>query len=852
MCPVVRAPFVVPNQPVKMMSSVTKKDRKRIAQHTQRRLAFEKLENRRVFAGVTFSFSGGYATITGTNSGETIEVRDVSGNLGLNVNGSPIPIPVVSTASTVGVVIYGGDGNDTLVLNNNLGAKLGFLYGQGGDDSLNGGLGLDRLYGGAGLDSYDGGAAGQDNIFSDPDDYVAGVINANGGAGPESDYLYLSAATNVVLTNAMQIEVVFGSEEADGITASAVTFALQLYGMGGDDVIVGGTAGDLILGGAGNDLLNGTSGNDTYRPGLGNDQIIATNDTLSYRDVPTGLTIDILGNTITGAGVNSVISGVILHVEGTSFNDTIIGNASANNISGRGGDDIIEGRGGADRLSGDAGIDTVIYTNSPVGVIAYLSGSPGVGGDAAGDTIFDVENLTGSPFNDTLEGNALSNVLKGGAGDDILFGGGGDDTLYGENGNDTIYGDDVNKLTLNTVGKTTVMQNANVKSLVVDGFTVTGAAYQGNPLSGPMTFSTPANIALNTNQPTNGLGVNSNFSFSGGQNDGGNFSLGTRSVDNTGNDEVIRFAMPAGKLGVSGTMTLELRFLGSAGASLHVKMFNGTNEVGNQTYHGLGAGAASASNVPLNFVAGSAFDRFEMYVLDNGPDGGVDAALVHIMKVDIIEQSTGAGNDLVYGGNGNDTLIGGGGDDTLFGEGGNDFLVGQGGNDILYGGDVGSNDRDTMNGGDGDDQFYADASDIDGAGVLLVIAGAGNDRVDPRSGTAGPVNWIIPAGIETLAGTDFNDVLNAAGVANGLRIFGNDGDDTITGGSGADFLYGGNGNDVILGGAAVDVIFGEAGDDTLDGGNDGVVDILDGGLGTDTGSLNSGPADLLTNIEVTI
>ena len=589
------------------MKTHTKRNRKLLAQRSQRRLAFEKLENRRVFAGVTFSFSGGYATVTGTSSGETIEVRDNSGNLGLQVNGSPVAIPVVSTASTIGVVIYGGEGNDTLILNNNLGAKFGFLYGQVGDDSLNGGLGLDRLYGGTGLDSFDGGAAGQDNIFSDPDDYVSGSINANGGPGPESDYLYLSAATTIILTNAMQLEMVFGSEGPDVINASAVSSSLQLYGMGGNDLITGGTAGDILFGGDGDDTLNGTSGNDTYRPGLGMDTIIATNDSISYREVQTGLTIDILGNTITGTGVNSTITGVILHVEGTSFNDTIIGNSFANNISGRGGDDTIEGRGGADRLQGDAGNDTATYANSPAGVIAYLSGSPGVGGDAAGDTIFDVENLTGSPFNDTLEGNSGSNVLTGLGGDDVLYGRLGDDTL-----------------------------------------------------------------------------------------------------------------------------------------------------------------------------------------------------------------------------------------------------IGMGGNDFLYGGEAGSTDKDSMDGGDGDDRFYADASDIDGSGVLLVTAGSGNDRVDPRSATAGPVNWIIPGGIETVSGTNLNDVLNASGVANGLRIFGNDGDDTITGGSGTDFLYGGNGKDVILGGAAVDRIFGEAGDDTLDGGNDGVVDILDGGLGTDTGTLNSAPADSLSNIEVIV
>ena len=55
----------------------------------------------------------------------------------------------------------------------------------------------------------------------------------------------------------------------------------------------------------------------------------------------------------------------------------------------------------------------------------------GVGGNAAGDTLFEIENLIGSNFNDSLTGDGLANVLNGGNGNDILRGGGGADVLIG-------------------------------------------------------------------------------------------------------------------------------------------------------------------------------------------------------------------------------------------------------------------------------------------------------------------------------------------------------------------------------------------------------------------------------------
>ncbi len=66
------------------------------------------------------------------------------------------------------------------------------------------------------------------------------------------------------------------------------------------------------------------------------------------------------------------------------------------------------------------GTDTATYAASAAGVNVSLTTGLGSGGDAQGDTLYEIENLTGSNFDDTLEGNGAINVLNGGLGIDTL------------------------------------------------------------------------------------------------------------------------------------------------------------------------------------------------------------------------------------------------------------------------------------------------------------------------------------------------------------------------------------------------------------------------------------------------
>src|SRR5262249_4065734 len=60
--------------------------------------------------------------------------------------------------------------------------------------------------------------------------------------------------------------------------------------------------------------------------------------------------------------------------------------------------------------------------------------TPTKGGDAEDDTLLDIHNLTGSPWDDVLTGDKNANVLKGGEGSDLLQGGGGQDSFIGGTG----------------------------------------------------------------------------------------------------------------------------------------------------------------------------------------------------------------------------------------------------------------------------------------------------------------------------------------------------------------------------------------------------------------------------------
>jgi hypothetical protein len=112
-----------------------------------------------------------------------------------------------------------------------------------------------------------------------------------------------------------------------------------------------------------------------------------------------------------------------------------------------------------------------------------------------------------------------------------------------------------------------------------------------------------------------------------------------------------------------------------------------------------------------------------------------------------------------------------------------------------------------------------------GPGIRLI----GDDADNTLQGTDGNDRISGLGGNDIIRGLGCDDSLN--GGAGDDQLFGDDGNDVLFGDSGNDILRGGNGDDLLLGVTGNDVLYGENGNDRLYGeaGND----VLDGGSGND-------------------
>ena len=102
-----------------------------------------------------------------------------------------------------------------------------------------------------------------------------------------------------------------------------------------------------------------------------------------------------------------------LECAGPSHDGRLTGDGDANGINGGAGNDALGGGAGADTIDGGADTDTASYAGSGAAVAVDLGASSASGGDAAGDVLSNIENLTGSIHDDTLTGHARTHVRRG-------------------------------------------------------------------------------------------------------------------------------------------------------------------------------------------------------------------------------------------------------------------------------------------------------------------------------------------------------------------------------------------------------------------------------------------------------
>lgn len=340
------------------------------------------------------SSSPGDLRFWSNDEGVDIRVQGSKTNLSVTFYGKAADDTfVVSTGGND--ALYGRDGNDTL----SGGGGNDKIYGDEGVDTLNGDAGNDMLNGGIGNDILNGGT-GDDLIYgADGDDVIRGNHDNDtlrGQAGDDDIY------------GGQGRDFLYGNDGEDELWGDADTDSL--YGGNNNDTLYGGAGNDVLYGENGDDILYGNNDNDTIYGGNNNDQLYG------------------------GAGVDRLF--------GNSGNDTLVGGDGNDQLFGGTGTNILRGGAGNDALRGEDGIDTADYSEAAAGVFVHLRFNKAYNdGDGGQDFLKNIENATGSNFDDTLRGSAEANVLNGGDGNDNIYAHNGDDTLIGGAGRDILFGE---------------------------------------------------------------------------------------------------------------------------------------------------------------------------------------------------------------------------------------------------------------------------------------------------------------------------------------------------------------------------------------------------------------------------
>jgi hypothetical protein len=372
---------------------------------------------------------------SGDSAGRSVSsAGDINGD-GINdvLVGAPGTSPSGRTNAGTAYVVYGKTGGLADVNLRNLTTAQGFkILGAAGG----------TIYDSAGRSVSSAGDINGDGI----NDVLVGATGASPSGRTNAGTAYViygktGGPANVDLLNltAAQGFKILGAASSDS-AGNSVSSAGDINGDGVNDIIVGAygaspggraQAGTAYVIYSGKSVV-GTIGNDVIVPTLAIEDIdgLAGIDTVNYVNSTAGVIVSLMLG-VFGVGGNadgdSIVNCEI--IIGSNFNDTLTGDLNTNTI---------QGGPGADTLDGGAGTDTVSYVNSAAGVTVSLMLGSGTGGDAAGDTVSNFENILGSGLDDTLTGDANVNDIQGNGGNDIIEGKAGSDTLDGGTGQDTL------------------------------------------------------------------------------------------------------------------------------------------------------------------------------------------------------------------------------------------------------------------------------------------------------------------------------------------------------------------------------------------------------------------------------
>ena len=769
---------------------------------------------------------GGIDTLVGLKGNDTyfvdstedkvMEVSDEGTDLVIaSVSGYTLADQVENLLLADGVI--SGTGN---ALSNSLnGNSLG--------NRLDGAAGNDTLIGGKGNDTYV-----VDSNFdiiieneSDSADVVESSVTYTLSVGLENLVLtgtnpihgYGSADANSLLGNAGKNSL-FGAQGNDTLDGGAENDTL--IGEVGKDLLLGGLGNDSLSGGVDDDTLNGGSGSDTLDGGAGNDYYILDSllDDSIVEDASSLIGgVDTIESSIDfslsfGTGFlaveNLILSGSAINGTGSSLANILTGNANNNILVGNQGADTIFGKQGSDDIDGGTENDLLFGGNNTIfGEQDSDTGNDNLAGAAGQDS------LDGGNGNDTLKGGADKDILLGGSGNDLLLGdtnqlpgqdvsgdtandtliagdgddtldgGGGADSLVGGLGNDLIYVRSINDVVVenSASGYDTLIANFSIdlNSATYANCEVVALFGTGNDTLGG---NGEANIFIGNVGDNTLVGLLGNDSLYGG--------AGLDSLDaGDGNDYLDG--------GISAVLDLGDTMNGGKGNDVYI-VDNRYDWVIEDT-SGDSEDDIDTVYTYINFDPLASED--ENNVTRNTSFASKDIAsfarLDNFVFMDVATSPIrGIGNAK------NNSFTGNAEHNVILGLAGDDTIVGNAGNDSLYG-DLDSSAQpvyDTLTG-----SYPYNPGDYDVSNIAL---------------TGGSLDLLLGT---TVAATRGNDSLSGGDGADLLH--GNGGNDTLLGGAGGDLLRGGAGVDSMVGGAGGDFYY-------VDNELDVMVELADEGVDT--------------------
>ena len=751
-------------------------------------------------------------------TGETYEiVNPADGSLALNTEGGDDIVD--ASASTLDLVIFGGDGADNIMG----GTGNDIIFGdQGrvdyyGEEDVNGnraiitrlGSSFDEITGSvttqvtlATLQTMIDSAASFPVAGADDTGLIGLLVDINNGIGFRQPPLLISGNTGQELTLSEGFDPDFDlpgpdvtnpseyrisgkpSNPTDGVVRDPGLVLSINTDVGAGDIIDGGTGSDTIIGGAGEDDLTGGAGNDIVfgdhgrldfspvegpgLPGIGDAVPTILREAQTFTDpadardeITAANGLDIVfggggGDLIDVRGTDSVGDIILGDYGRASFNESEILISIESTNTGFGGNDEIIGGVGSNTIIGGFGNDDIL-----------------AGGDASPDTILGDSGLV--LFYDSGKAKEVRTTAPDFGGNDDITAGDGPNILVGGSGNDTINGGFARDIVLGDNGEA-FFEESGILTLT-----------EIRTTDGDFHLDFGGNDTIET-------GDGSDVVLGGSANDrilaGGSDTL--RDIVLGDNGEAL-FA--------AGGVLIEIRSRAVAtGGRDEITVGNGEDVVlggsDNDVLLAATAGDETDLNAALALIATGDYELIDpgnadadVILGDNGEAFFTNAAV--LKEVITIEPGFG-GADIIIGGNGPDVILGGADNDTIIAGGDDaagDVVLGDDGRAVFtetgpltsvltlietiapeFGGD------DFITTGDGFDVV------IGGSRADTIIAGgddAARDVVLGDSGRAIFTTARVLTFIETTA-----------------PEFG--GDDDITAGNGPDVVLGGTGNDTIL------------------------------------------------------